>query len=226
VDTRPTPTANRPKLEVNAAAPRKKRSPWIWAGVGLILLCCLGFGAVLTKNRLAVLRNLRNANRAPTALQQPTSQPQRIQNNPATVPPTISPATEKQLPPEVKAAQDLARSNPKDLGAQFELALVYWVSDMPDQSYETLKQLTDLAGPDNAPFYIGAGAKFSAMQAWPPAAILDFQAVKYYSTRGKVPPELLTAFHEAVYKAADRPEALRVLPVDEMVKVDKPISLV
>ncbi|HSB02747.1 MAG TPA: serine/threonine-protein kinase [Anaerolineales bacterium] len=225
VDTRPTPTATRPKLETpevnSAAAPGKKRSPWVWVGVGLVVLCCLGFATFAIRNRLALFKNLRNANRVPTVTQ-PTSMPQPIGN----IPPTVPPATGKQLPPEILAAQDLANSNPKDLGAQFELALVYWTSDMPDETYATLERAIKLAGPDNAPFYIGAGDKFLSLQAWPPAALMYFQAAKFYAAKGKIPPELVTPFHEAVYKSADRADALRVLPAEEIAKVDEPISLI
>jgi predicted Zn-dependent protease len=125
----------------------------------------------------------------------------------------------------VLAAQDLANSKPNDLGAQFDLALTYWTADMPDQAYATLDQIVKLAGPDNTPFYLPAGDKFLAMQAWPPAAIMYFQAVKSYAAKGKIPSELLTTFHEAVYKSADRSEVARVLSADQIAKVDKPISL-
>ena len=220
VNTQPAAVATQPKLASKGIeAPRKKRSPWVWAGVGLIVLCCLGFTAFGIRYRSG-LRILRNVNSTATALA--SSVPQRIEN----VPPTVPPAPEEQLPPEVLAAQDIARNNPQDLGAQFDLALIYWASDMPDETYATLARIIELAGPENTPFYIGAGDKFLALQAWPPAAIMYFQAVKFHAAKGKVPLELLTIFHEAVYKSADRPDALRVLPAAEIAKVDEPISLI
>ena len=223
--------ATKPKLAIpkeyrndvrGAAAPVKKRSPWIWVGAGLILLCCLGFTTQAIRNRLfaPLLRNLRAGNSTPTM--QPTSMPQPIEN----VLPTSAPGGANQLPPKVLAAQARANSNPKDLGAQFDLALTYWTADMPDPAYETLDRLIKLAGPDNVSFYRQAGDKFLALQAWPPAAELYFQAAKFYAGKGKIPPELVTAFHEAVYKSADRSEALRVLPAEEIAKVDEPISLI
>ncbi len=224
-------TATKPKLvlskeyreEVSGVqAPKKKRSPWVWVGAGLLLLCCLGFTAHAIRNRLFVplVRNLRATNSAPTAL--PTSMPQRIENAPATVRPVREPG----LSPEVLAAQERASKDPKDLGAQFDLAIAYWGADMPDAAYQTLDQVVQLAGPDNAPFYIGAGDKFLSLQAWPPSAIMYFLAVKSYAAKGKIPPELLTQMHEAMYKSAERPEALEVLPPAEIAKVDKPIALI
>ncbi|MBN2117474.1 MAG: serine/threonine protein kinase [Anaerolineales bacterium] len=217
VEAQPIATATQPKPASSSdiQAVTKKRSPWVWVGLGLTILCC--FTALAIRNRALVplVKNLRATDSAPTAL--PASLPQRGEN--------VPPAREDGLPPEVLAAQDIARSNPQDLGAQFDLALTYWVSDMPDETYATLARIIELVGPENAPFYIGAGDKFLNMQAWPPAALMYFQAVKFHAAKGKVPPELLTVFHEAVYKSADRPDALPVLPVDEIAKVDEPISL-
>ncbi len=227
VDTQPRVPATQPKValpeELREGASgiqmsTKKRSPWIWVGVGLIVLCCLGFTFSAMRNRL--VRNLRATDSTPTALS--TTAPQRIEDNP----PTVRPAAQNQLPPEVLAAQDLANSKPNDPGAQFELAITYWVSNMPDESYATLNHLIQVAGPDNTQIYVPAGDKFLAMQAWPPSALMYLQAVKFYAAQGKVPAQLVTSFHEAVYKSADRSEALRVLPVDEIAKVERPISLI
>jgi serine/threonine protein kinase len=221
VDTQPRSTATQPKLAPSGIeVPVKKRSPWVWVGVVLTVLCCLGF--LVARNRVLVplVRNLRATKGAPTVL--PTSTPRRIEN----IPPTFTPGTRRQLPPEVQAAQDLANSNPRDLDAQFNLALVYWNMDMPDETYKTLDQIIRLAGPENAEFYMHAGDKFLMMQAWPPSAIMYFQAVRFYAENGKIPPDVLDRFHEAVYKSADDPNAPRLLPFEELARVDEPISLI
>lgn len=222
-DTSPVATAPNLKLELTGVqGPAKKRSPWVWVGAGLILLCCLGFTVSAIRNRLSVpfLRNLREgsdlATLQPAVMPQPTDDISLI----------FTQGPEDQLPPEVLAARDVAKSNPKDPGAQFELALVYWVSDMPNETYQTLDRLIQLVGPDDATFYMRTGDKFLGMQAWPPAAIMYFQAVQIHATNGNVPPNVLTAFHEAAFKSADRPDAPRVLPFDEIEEVDEPISLV
>jgi serine/threonine protein kinase len=219
VDTSPSTAAPKIKPEFpkerrddvsDAQAVAKKRSPWVWVGVGLLILLCLGFTARVIRNRVAPL--IRNS--------QPTSTPQPLEE----IPPT--PGRENQLPPEVMAAQERANGNPNDPGLQFELALAYWNANMPDPTYETLDRMIKLAGPDNAQFYTDTGAKFLSMQAWPPAAILYFQAVKFHGVKGNAPGELVTAFHEASYKSAERADALRVLSFDEVAKVDKPMSLI
>lgn len=219
VDTQPSAVVTQPKL---AKAPVKKRSPWVWVGVVLVVLCCLGFSVHTIRNRLLapLVKGLRGTSSTPTVL--PTSMPPTEAIAP-TLPAMVA---SSQLPPDVLAAQDLVNQNPKDPGAHFELAIAYWVSNMPDEAYAALDQATQLAGPDNESFYRATGDKFLAMQAWLPAAKMYLQAVKFHAAKGKVPAELLTAFHEAMYKAADRPEALRVLPLDEIIRVDGPILLV
>ncbi len=221
-------TATKPKLtlpkeypaESGVAAPARKRSPWVWVGIGLIFLCCLG--ALVARNRVLIpmIKNLRAANSTPTML--PTSMPQPIEN----VLPTPAPAGGNQLPPDVLAAQERANSNPQDLGAQFDLALAYWTAHMPNETYATLNRIIELAGPDNVEFYMRAGDKFLSIQAWPPAAILYFPAMEFYTAKGKIPPDVMDRFHEAVYKSADHPDAPRPLPFDEVAKVDEPISLI
>ncbi len=220
VDTRPSTLTPQPKP---AEGPAKKRSPWLWVGAGLIVLCCLGFTVQGIRNRLFIplVKNLRAADRTPTAL--PTFMPQPTKEN---AHPTLPPAVVGQVPPEVQVAQDNVNKNPKDPGAQFELAIAYWTSNMPNETYVALDQVIQLGGPDNAPLYTSMGDKFLAMQAWPPAAKMYLQTMKFYTAKGKVPPENVTKFHEAVYKAADRWDAPQAFSFDEVARVDQPISLV
>ncbi|HSK88516.1 MAG TPA: hypothetical protein VK880_09180, partial [Anaerolineales bacterium] len=95
-----------------------------------------------------------------------------------------------------------------------------------EDTYRTLDELIRLVGPDSAPFYTDVGDEFLMMQAWTPSALMYFQAVKFHAARGKVPPELLTSFHEALYKSTDRYETAQVLSFDEIAKIDAPMSLV
>lgn len=217
VDTRPNSTVTQPQLASSGIkASGRKRLPWGWIGAGVILLLCLGFTVRATRTHMFVnlIRNLRGTESVATDVP------------PTPMPPTQVTGIESPLPPEVLAAQELANSEPNNLDRQFDLALIYWVDNMPEETYQTLEQIIKLAGPDNESFYRRAGDKFLAMQAWPPAAILYFQAVKFHAAKGKVPADLVTAFHESVYKAAERWDAARVLPFDEIAKVDEPISLI
>jgi serine/threonine protein kinase len=200
-DSQPVAMATQPNVASSGIkAPKKKRSLWLWIGAGLLLLCCLSF----TVN---VLRNVWSERSA----RQPTS---------------LAPDAGNGLPPEIQAAQELANSDPSDPDGQLALALVYWVSDMPDETYKTLDGLAKLVEPDDVTFYSDAGDQFLFMQAWPPSALMYFRAVKPQAAEGKVPAELLTAFHEAVYKSADRVEALQVLPAEEIAEVDERIALI
>lgn len=197
----------------------EKRSPWVWVGAGVIFLVCLVFTAHAVRNRLfaPLFRNAREATSVPT-LSQPTSQPTE-----APLPVSTS-APEEQIP--LGVAQARAKEDPSDLDAQLNLALAYWDANMPVLAYETLVKVSKLAGSDNALFYTKAGERFASRQAWPPAAILYFQAVKYYRANEGAPPELVFAFHEAMYRAADRPNAARVMPIDNIADVDRPIALI
>jgi serine/threonine-protein kinase len=212
LDASPVATAPSLKLELKGVqGPAKKRSPWVWVGVGVILLCCLGFTMIAIRNRLSGVpspRDLRETEGIPAILQ-PTSRP-----------------GESDLPPEVLLVRELARVDPNDPDLQLELAVAYWEADMSKEAYATLDGVIKLAGPDNASFYLEAGEQFLDMQAWSPSALMLFQAVKFHTANGKAPPELMTAFHEAVYKSAGLPEAPRVLPFEEIAKVDEPLALV
>jgi len=137
-----------------------------------------------------------------------------------------TPGTGDQLPPEVLIVQELAKIDPNDPDLQLELALAYWEASMPDEAYNTLNGVIKLAGPNNASFYMEAGEEFLDRQAWTPSAIMFFQAVKFHAANGKVPPELMTAFHETLYKSTDRYETPQVLSFDEIAKIDEPMSLV
>lgn len=199
-DSQPAAMATQPNVAPSGVKVPKKRSPWLWIGAGLLLLCCLSF-------TVSVLRNVwsERSSRLPAAL---------------------TPEEENGLPPEIQAAQDLANSDPNDPDGQLGLALVYWVSDMPDETYTTLEGLTRLVEPDDVTFYSDAGDQFLFLEAWLPSALMYFRAVKPQAAKGKVPAELLTDFHEAVYKSADRVEALQVLPAEEIAEVDEPIALI
>ena len=66
-----------------------------------------------------------------------------------------------------------------------------------------------------------------AREAWIGAAAMYLRAIKLLKPNGKVPDDLLVNFHEAVYKAATRPEFEVTYPlIDEIKKVDEPIGLV
>jgi len=211
MDASPVATAPNLKLEGKGVrGPAKKRSPWVWVGVGVILLCCLGFTMNAIRNRLSVRspRDLRETEGIPAILQ-PTSHP-----------------GESNLPPEVLLVQELAKVDPNDPDLQLEVAVAYWEADLSEEAYATLDEVIKLAGHDNASFYMEAGERFLDMQAWSPSALMLFQAMRFHAANGDVPPDVMTAFHEAVYKSTDRYESPQVLSFEEIAKVDEPLALV
>ncbi|MCC6300987.1 MAG: protein kinase [Anaerolineales bacterium] len=214
------------KAEVAAPAARveKKRSPFVWVGLIVLVILCVGALFVARQNRLfSSFLNLRATQRpalAATATIQPTKPVQA----------TVQPVTQEpqlNLPSEVLAAQQRAKDNPNDVNAQLDLALAFWSADMPAATYDTLLKVNRMVEPakDEA-FYISAGEKFAAIEGWLPAAAMYYQAVKNYGVTGRVPADLQAAFHEAVYKGFERQESPMVLPYDKLAQVDQPIALI
>ena len=221
----PTRMAAKAERTVAAREPGKRRSSfaWLWISAGLVVVLCFGFLAFARANRLfaSLIAPSRVSTNSPTVVH-PTSTPHLAETP---LPPKNTPAGQA-LPPEVLEAERRAAENPKDPNAQLDLALVYWNAGMPRATYETLANLIRLVGPDNEPFYVQAGEKFASREGWLPAAALYFQAVKTYRVDGKVPVHLKIAFHEAMYKSADRPDVDVVLPFEKVAQVDQPIALI
>jgi serine/threonine protein kinase len=223
----PTKMAAKAQSVEPAPKVKKKRSPFVWVGVVLLLVVCAAGLYVARQNRLF----LRFLGQQPTAIVptatafvEPTSLSTSIVDTPIAL--TALPSFEPNVPPDVRAALQKAKENPKDANTQLDLALAYWKAEMFGASYDTLSMVIDLAGPDNESFYVDAGDQFVAIEGWLPAAALYFQARKTYGLDGNVPDSLFDAFHESYYKGAERTESPVVLPFDKVAQVDQPIALV
>ena len=205
--------------------PEKKRSPWMWVSVGLVVILCLGFLAFARNNRLFAKLN---ADAPKVSSPMPGENPDGLNDAPVASggPQQQSPPPEGGLPPEVAEVEAFAREHPDDLDAQLNLALAYLDAGMPKQTSDVLMGLVERAGPDNKEFYIHAGDEFAVREAWVPSGAMYFQAVKFFQREGDVPEDLINQFHEAVYKGAERPEAVALLQLDAMREVDPPMSLV
>ena len=204
------------ELEAVPAA-KKKRSSFTWVGAALTLILCLG--------GLVVVRNIRNARL--TARGQPTETPAPAPDRPAqeNLPPVDVPPAQE-LPPHVIEAQKVAEEHPEDLDARLNLAIVYWEAGLKRQAFETIPQITKLAGPENVDFYMHAGDEFAIREAWIPSASMFFQAVKFMQANGEVPRDVSDRFHEAMYKAAVQPESQLFVPLDNVTRIDEGIVLV
>ena len=218
------PTKMAAKADVAAPAPevKNKRSPLVWVGLVLFLVLCVGAVFATRQNRLfAFLLNQRPSSNTATAEVRATDV---VASPVASVLPPTLPA-QADLPPEVLAAQQKVKADPKNPDAQLELALAFWSADMPGASYDALLNVINLVEPNNEAFFVQAGDKFTAIEGWLPGAAMFFQAVKPYGI-GEVPETLEVPFHEAVYKGSEMREASLVLPFDKLAQADQPISLI
>jgi serine/threonine protein kinase len=229
VSSEPTKMAAKTDIAVPAPEAKKKRSPLIWISAGLAVVLCLSFLVVARNNRLfARLIGAANPPKATSTVaveSSPTPKPPEPQQPLSQL--TFTPTPGEDLPPTVLEARQKANDNPSDPNLQLDLAIAYMHANKPALAYETLAKTIQIAGPNNEAFYRSAGDKLvSQEQAFLPAAAMYFQAVKTYGLNGDVPEDLENAFHEAYYKAADRPETPNMLPFDKVGQVDQPIALI
>ena len=223
------PTKMAAKAQVAAPQPqvRQKRSPFIWVGAAALLLLCVGAVYVGRQNR--VFARLLGLGAGPAVVDTPTVDRATATLAAEAIPTQPLPTTQPgqpTVPPDVLAAQQLARANPNDSNAHLELALALWNAEMPAAAYDALLRVINTAGPDNEAFYTQAGDRFAEIEGWLPAAAMYFQARKNYGLDGNVPDHLTNAFHESMYKGAEKPEAAVVLPFDKIAQVDQPIALI
>jgi hypothetical protein len=89
-----------------------------------------------------------------------------------------------------------------------------------------LNHAADL-GSENIDFLIEAGDQFHAREAWVASAAMYLRVYRRIGLRGDLPPDVLSKFHESVFKAAPNPELEVTYPMlDEILRVDQPIGLV
>jgi len=202
-----------------AQEPKKNRSPWpfVVGGVLLTICCVFGFFAI-RQNRLN-----QQVNQPPEVLPtQFVDVPSLEEPNPEPPPP----GPEGNLPPEVQEARRRADENPEDPFARLELALIYWDAGMRRPAFDTLNHAAEL-GANNVDFLIHAAHEFHAREAWIASAAMYLRVIKRIGIRGDVPEEIITNFHEAVYKASPDPEQELISPlIEEIMRVDQPIGLI
>jgi serine/threonine protein kinase len=207
---------SRAEKTVLAKEAKKKRSPWPYLAAGILLIVCCAFGFLAV--RQGRLNNLAALPTATRVIENPTPP------EPAPRGPTVE--VPRDLPPEVLNAQRRVDENPGDPIAHLDLTLAYWDAGLQRQAYETLNEAANLAD-RNSGFFIEAGHQLTAREAWIGAAAMYLRAIKLIKPNGEVPDDLMDNFHEAVYKAALKPELEEIYPlIDEIKNVDEPIGLV
>ena len=210
---------SRSSKTVVAREPGKKRSPWPYLAAGVLLVICCAFALfAIRQGRLG------NPPAEPTATQLADKPPSPSEPGPQE--PQPSQQVPKELPPEVLEAKRRVDENPGDPMAHLDLARAYWDAGMQRPAFEALNEAANLADRDSG-FLIEAGHQFADREAWIGAAAMYLRAIKLLQPRGNVPEELMIDFHEAVYKAAPKPELEVTYPlIDEIMRIDEPIGLV
>ena len=206
----------KPAKAETVAESKKKRFPLVWIGAAaLFVILCLG--------GLIVFRNIRNDRLL--ARQPEVSTPVPAQPEPANPSLAEEPAL-PELPPPVQEAQRIADERPDDPEARLNLALAFLEAGLQRQTMDTVPQILKLVEGDDVDFYMHAGNEFAAREGWIPSAAMIFPAVKFFQANGEVPRDVSDRFHEAMYKAASKPEAQLFVPLDNVRRVDEGIALI
>jgi Flp pilus assembly protein TadD len=196
---------------------------WLLTGAGLLLLVCLGAGALLlARGGLALLSRRAAAPTLPvvlgTAIFTPAAEP-------VVSLPTAPPLTPVPLSPAIATAQENARLNPTDPAAQLDLSLAYWDSGQKRLALEALNGAADLAAQDRS-FLANAAFEYTSRQAWIPAAAMNMRLVRTYPPDQALPQELADALHESVYKASSEIDVTLYMGLDAIERIEHPLGLV
>ncbi len=213
-----------PAGETVAAKPStvKKRSPWMWAGVGFVtLLCCL-FAFVAFRNNRA------NPPVQPTII----ASVEPVDEVPTSLSPTEagSPDATPGLPikndsPDVVAARELVNKNPGDPYAHLQLSLAMWDAGQVRPAMEELAQAANLAGPNNKDFYLKAAEEFRTREAWIAAAGVYLRLAPLYRNE-EVPEDIENNFRESVYKASEQKDMPLFVFFERIDAVSLPIGYI
>ena len=197
--------------EVNSTvkkSPVKKRSPWIWVGIGLIVLFCFTFILLaIRKNPDSQIMPTRPAQQSfpATPMPEPTNPP---------------PSNIQNASPEITVAMDAVAKNPKDPDAHLGLSIALLEAKEFRPAMVELDKAVILAGVNNRDFLLKAAEQFAEREAWGAAAGLYLRTASTYRDKS-IPRELEDKVHESVYKAAEQKD-LQSVDVFERVDVFSP----
>jgi serine/threonine protein kinase len=187
------------------SVPAKKRSPWMWVSIGLIILLCLVIVGLAVRSRL---------NRAAAPLPAATL-PQVMQALPDTpIPDPGNGAPEGQPAqpqpqvqndsPEVTMARELAAKNPDDPQAHLTLSLALWDEKDMRAAFEEARQAATLADQNSPDFFIQAGNEYHKRQAWVLASVMYAHLVPIYYPNKDMPEDVQNNQHEAAYRSPEQ----------------------
>ncbi|WKZ34681.1 MAG: protein kinase [Anaerolineales bacterium] len=197
---------------VAAKRTARKRSPWMWVGMGMIAVLCCGVGLIGFRG------NIRSFLGRPTAVVQAT-----LPDVPNTqLPPTMV----GNEAPQVAAAREQVGRNPSDPNAHLQLALALWdVNEVPPAMQE-LAQAANLAGPTNKDFFLSAALEFRQREAWVPAAGMYLRLAQIYRGEDSIPLEVHEGLNEAVYKSAGQKDMPTYVFFDRIDNVSLPLGYI
>jgi cytochrome c-type biogenesis protein CcmH/NrfG len=218
------PTKSQPKIQsekpaaktvaVQSAAP-KRSSSWMWIGVGVVAILCIGVAL------LAVWRN------RPALQTQPTSVAVTLTATPLPpLPATGIPfPTLQNISPEVAVASELVANNPGDPDAHLQLSLALWDANEISASTQELAQASNLAGPNNKEFFLKAAQEFKSREAWVHAAGM-YMRLAPIARDGDAPQSIDGDLHEAVYKASEKKDMPLFLFFERIDNYDLPLGYI
>lgn len=227
------PAAEKPlEKQKSAPGPDQRRTTWMWVGVGLITILCIGFGFLALRNTLPMLVGRPQATSTPLMPIPPSLPPLGDPNQPPNdqmLPPPGGP-TPTMLPPdqmtdEIAAAYELVMKNPGDPNAHLQLSLAYWDAGLELASIEELGQASNLAGKNNKEFYLSAAQEYANREAWILAARIYMDLGPIYRAEGTgIPEDVKDDLREALYKAADRKDFLITIPINQVELLNGPLG--
>jgi len=128
-------------------------------------------------------------------------------------------------PPVIEAAIELVAKDPADPEAHLQLALTYWDSGQPPRAAEELAQTASRTGASDRDFLMKAANQFRARGVWSATAAIFLSLIETYPAN-QTPPEMVEAFHETVYRAAQARELPLFLPFERIDRVDQPLGFI
>jgi serine/threonine protein kinase/uncharacterized protein HemY len=121
-------------------------------------------------------------------------------------------------------AQAQVDESPDDPDAWLDLAWSQMSSGNIGEAEGALNQALELAG-DDPGLYYDVAADLAEAGLWVEAAHVYLLGLQRFDA-GEIPPDWVNDFHEAVYWAAEYPEAEGAIPIQEIARVDPPMERV
>jgi len=186
----------------------QKRSPWVWVGVGIAILLCMGIVWFARSNRL-IAGLLRSRNNAPVATIVP------VVNNPLPTPTNLIADTSLPPPPQPAGA---------DAETHLNLALDAWHNQDLKRSMDEVQQTVSLRAAQND-YLIEAGAKlFDAGQYIGAAYVYGSVAQNFETAHQPIPPELRDRLEPSFYFATSMDALPLYIPLDALKNNNPPMA--